>query len=103
MIKIILLSCSNHISHLGSILFHQIGLGQVNKINKIIFIISKAFIPNDSILVSCSNIIGYSDIRLGYAAIPVYCIGKNIKFDEIKKLMKWTLPKSSLLFTPEQI
>ena len=72
-------------------------------INKIIFIISKAFIPNDSILVSCSNIIGYSDIRLGYAAIPVYCIGKNIKFDEIKKLMKWTLPKSSLLFTPEQI
>jgi hypothetical protein len=49
---------------------------------------NKPFIPKHSILVSCSNIIGYSDTRLGYAAIPVYCIGKNIKFDEIKKLMK---------------
>ena len=64
---------------------------------------NKPFIPKHSILVSFINDIGYSETRLGQAAIPVYCIGKNSKFDEIKKLMKLSLPKSSLNNTPEQI
>jgi len=54
-------------------------------------------------LVSCKNDIGYSEIRLGYAVIPVYCIGRNMKFDEIKNKMKLTLPNTSLNVIPEQI
>ena len=64
---------------------------------------NKPFIPKHSILFTNRNDIGYSETRLGQAAIPVYCIGKNSKFDEIKKLMKLSLPKSSHKLLPEQI
>ena len=37
------------------------------------------------------------------AAIPVYCIGKNIKFEKIKNNKKLSLAKNSLNNTAEQI
>ena len=61
------------------------------KNNAFILAINKVLIPNDSILVNWRNDIGYSETRLGYAIIPVYCIGKNIKLEAIKKVIKLNL------------